>query len=438
MKTRIQTHQLDLITEAGSRYKYRCKLCQQEWVKQPSSACPGVKVFTSRDPKICPQQYKSLAELEANGLQPKSVDQPIAAFRASHQRQWVLLYDEANAIPSHTKKKASTILYRRFYRFGELWRRQLGILATIIEWSIVATLAGFSTWSPSAPVVIFMYQHLIEALVIGGIVLLFSFMSLITPLLPKPQDGKKVGHTPRLVLPMVVSALGNTFFVILLAIVLIRPPWCPVFLCPGPKLILNPQGIHDTNLEVYYQTVQSTSYLLPGDPSRYTINNLPKNIGAQRIDITIPHPYQMVLGVHSLQQGRFGMIIEQVALVVRQATSIPYPLRVWVKDPLRVFQINPYGVTYIGGDAGTILPAIYVPIPMEHVQLVPGESDELSIEILSRRIVDLHFQVQVTYRVANEEQQHTLTLPNLFEVIFSDASNWHPYRLQDGHLVPTS
>lgn len=185
---KIQTHDLERNLIPGSAHKYKCKRCQQEWKTPPTSRCPGVKVFFSRDPNDCPRQYKTLVELEAKGMQPADKDQPIAAFRTSRQGSWVFLYDETQAITlSPSKKDVWTELYRQFYRLAKLWRHQLGILATIIEWSIVAALAGFSTWSPTGPVVIFFHQHLSEALVIGGGVLLFSFTSVIAFFWPAPQ-----------------------------------------------------------------------------------------------------------------------------------------------------------------------------------------------------------------------------------------------------------
>jgi hypothetical protein len=47
--------------------------------------------------------------------------------------------------------------------------------------------------------------------------------------------------------------------------------------------------------------------------------------------------------------------------------------------------------------------------------------------------------MQVTYHVIGELAEHTLILPNIFEIIFSDSANWHQYQLNsDGHLVATS
>ena len=72
------------------------------------------------------------------------------------------------------------------------------------------------------------------------------------------------------------------------------------------------------------------------------------------------------------------------------------------------------------------------------VQLLPGEADQINLEVSSQKVIDLHFQVQITYRIANTLQLRTITLPKVFEIIFSDSPNWHPYHFQNGHLVPGS
>lgn len=177
--------------------------------------------------------------------------------------------------------------------------------------------------------------------------------------------------------------------------------------------------------------------MIPSDSSLYTLNDLPRSVSAQLIDHDTLRPYRVVVGVHSLQQGRFGLSIEQIALVIRQIHLIPYPLHVWIEESGLNFNSNPYKVTYHGGNVGDLLPAIYVPTPIAHVQLQPGESDDLDIQVSSHAVRDIHFQVQITYRVVNESQLHILTLPNIFEVLFSDTFNWHLYRLQAGHLVPS-
>jgi hypothetical protein len=208
----------------------------------------------------------------------------------------------------------------------------------------------------------------------------------------------------------------------------------------SPQVLLAKGGIHDSNLQVTFQTLQSSFHMIPGDPSSYTLGNLPMANDAQLINTSQVLPYRVVLKIHSLQQGRFGLVIDQVTLVVtKQAQVIPYPLRVWVANNVLPYNNNLYRVTYRGQATNAVLSAPYVALPLGHVSLLPGETDELSLEVRSTVVADLHFQVQVTYQVIGQSISHTLTLPNVFEIIFSNSANWHPYQLDPGgHLVPTS
>ena len=444
MKAQIKRHELKPANTPSSKYKYRCKVCQQQWKKQPRTLCPGVKVFFSRDPQDCPAQYKTLAELEMKGLQPKNESQPTAAFKSSPRSHLVLLYDETQAISSTIKKRISAIVYLWFYRLARLWRRGLGIVVTIIEWSIVATLTGFSVWSPSAPLLVFVYQNSLEALIIGGIVLIFSFISLTFLFLPEPnREASKRGQMPNWIFSVIIPAISNTLFVLLVSVVLIRPPWCPSVICPAPQhvLIMHPQGSHDENLEMYPIAVESTYYVIPGDPTHYTLDNLPMSIGVLHTDgknsISL---YHIILGLDSLQQGRFGMTIQEVNLIIQQVEPVPHPLDVW--NHTSSFQYenkNSYRAFYFGQEARTI-PTIYSRFQyrLGYMHLNPRETDQMDIHIVSNMEADIKFSIQVIYRVDNERLSHPLQLSQAFEVMFADESYWRLYHLQDSHLVPSS
>jgi len=75
-------------------------------------------------------------------------------------------------------------------------------------------------------------------------------------------------------------------------------------------------------------------------------------------------------------------------------------------------------------------------VPYARVQSTSGESDQLDVQVRSHVVADIQFQMQVTYQIATESQKYTLTLPTVFEVVFSDAENWHLYALQGGSFVP--
>lgn len=248
----------------------------------------------------------------------------------------------------------------------------------------------------------------------------------------------------RAVVSVTMAALLVLMVSIPAAVALIRPPWCPTILCPPAKAVTNPNGVHDANLDVYLIAIQSAAYVIPGSPGQYTLNHLPGSIGALRTDgkaldgsagSVQSTPYRVALGVHSLQ-GSHGIVIEQTALLVRQALPLTHPFDVWVTGESRNYNNNIYQVIYRGQEAQATLPANYM-LPDSHVQLAPGEGDSLDIELTSRVPMDLQFAVQVTYRVITDSQVHTLVLPQVFEVVFlSPSASWRLYQLQNGHFVP--
>ncbi|MHB8597613.1 MAG: toll/interleukin-1 receptor domain-containing protein [Ktedonobacteraceae bacterium] len=228
---------------------------------------------------------------------------------------------------------------------------------------------------------------------------------------------------------------------VLTPLLIYRPSWCPTLLCPAPQPLISHEGVHDSNLQVILQTFQSSFKVLSSDPSTYNLGNLPTDDAindAQLIATSQTLPYRVVLGIHSLQQGKYGLVIDQITMVISKvAQEIPYPLRVWIKDNVPLYNNNLYRVTYRGQGVNAVLTALYTQ-PFSIIQLLPGETDELSLEVRSSVVADILFQVQVTYHVVGQLVSHTLLLPNVFEIIFSDPSNWHPYQFQTGHLIPTS
>lgn len=336
---------------------------------------------------------------------------------------------------------------RRAYKLARLWERGLLTLAGIIMAGIISFLLGFNPVPQTVPLVAIVQRYPLAALVVGGILLFATFSALQISRQPAPKDDGDDAepdlsagwHLPRLLIATAISTASTTLFLALLAVVLLRPAWCPVALCPAPKVIAitNPHAAHDSNLEVYFTALQSDTFVIPGDPARYTLGNAPQSIGAVRYDVKTPQVYRVVFGIHSLQRGRFGMIISQVALVVAQVPPTPQPLNIWDKGAALNYNSDPFLAKYVGQEQGAIIPAVYTPLPGTHVQLNPGEADEVDLQVASRVPVDLRFQVQVTYRVTNESVEHTLTLPQTFEAVFSDGSNWHPYQLS-GHFVPAT
>jgi hypothetical protein len=331
---------------------------------------------------------------------------------------------------------------RKLHALAKLWMKFLAAVTSLTFSGVLSIVLGFGSWAPP-PFADFVHLHTNFSLLVGGIVVLISVLALFLSRGPDPQDDQPVNEETRRYRQVVWYATGISttsllFSFLLVGMIILRPVWCPAWLCPAPRLIVNPNGVHDSNLELYFQTVQGSSFVFSGNPAQYTLRNLPMDISALRIDTPQQKPYRVILGIHSLQQGRFGLIIDQVVLMVKQVTLVPLPLRVWTQSEARDYHSNPYEVSYGGQDAGASLLALYTPangLLDSRVQLIPGESDELDIQITSRVVADLYFQVSVKYRVINESKEQTIILPRIFEVVFSNTSNWHPYSIQDGHLI---
>lgn len=345
------------------------------------------------------------------------------------------------------------------FRLAQAWVRGLTGLAVTVEGAVVTTLLGLNPAPQTTPLVSVIRRYPLPSFIIGAFVLFASFSALliVRSATPRPVtaggdgggDSSSNGgddaadvlggwHVPRVLISAGVSTLSTAAFIALLLIVLTRPTWCPTALCPAAQrvVVTNPNGAHDSDMEIYLTAVQGTTYELPADVASYTLDNAPTAVPVLRIDDPTAPVYRVALGAHSLLQGRYSIVIERVALVVTSVPASPRPLNVWLKGPNGNYQVNPYLATYHGEGSGAVLPVTYTAQQDGFVLLSPGEADELDIRLQSRVLADLRFQVQVTYRVSNESQEHTLTLPQTFEVIFTDVSNWHLYEFQSGRLVP--
>jgi hypothetical protein len=432
-------HDLERNLTPGSTYKYKCQRCQQEWKTSPTSKCPGVKVFFSRDPNDCPQQYRTLVELEAKGMQPVDKDQPIAAFRTSRQGSWVFLYDETKAIP---KRRSEVIL--GFLKGGF---RLFAWLVNVVAGALIAVLLGLNPAPRSLKdvlLMVFVLQHSLLSLIITcGIVLLTLIGLLLFLRLRKPNPQPVLAHHlhPWSLVTIASTASFLLCFSLLITVIL-HPSWCSTSLCPAPQPLLHPGGNNDTKLEIYPIALQSTWYVVPSDPTRCRQNQLLDCIGALKTDgQSSPPPYHLILGLHSLQEGRFGMTIEEIKLVVQEVSPIPRPLNAWNKLSLIDYgNSDQYQAAYTGQEAGTMLPAEYLRFKNGFEHLNPGETNPIDIHLISRVEAHIQFSVQVLYRVDNESRSSSLrlSLPHPFEVVFADASNWHLYHLQGEHFVANS
>jgi hypothetical protein len=211
----------------------------------------------------------------------------------------------------------------------------------------------------------------------------------------------------------------------LLQLITTRPTWCPSFICPPPAT--NPLGSHDANLDVYFIGFQSTFFVIPGKqlPSLNSMPHAtnPQSIGAVLLDDSAQPPYRVAVGANRLYQGRYDIIINQVACLIKKVAPPPYPLSVLSPIKPTIYTASLYTATYRIQDAGTIIVA--KPPPDVYQYLKPGERDQLDIQIISQVAADIQFQIQITYHVSIAPSLTTLTLPQTFEVVFSHVTNWH-------------
>jgi hypothetical protein len=300
-------------------------------------------------------------------------------------------------------------------------------------------LLGFNALPSQIPALALLRNNPPLGIGLIGLILAFIIFAPLYGLEPDPSDREPRWRVSRLLVSTVVSAASTTLLVAMVALVLVRPSWCPPTLC---LVVVNPTAAYDTNIEAYFTATQSGAFVLTGDPAGYTAGSLPdptkpETITAVQIGDVQSVPYRAVVEIHSLQRNTpYGIVIEQVAIVVDKAAPVPVPLNVWDRGPDLIYNKELYRVTYAAAPAGARLPAAYQTVPGEPVQLPPGGGDELDVEVASTYPVDLRFRVQITYRVANESNSHTLTVPHQFEVVFATAAQWNAYQLVDGHLTP--
>jgi hypothetical protein len=362
---------------------------------------------------------------------------------------------EESSVPAPANK-VHTMLYRYVYRLSKAAQGYMIKTMPLIIPSVVLMLLGFKQLPSNIPLLNLAKEHRVASPIIGAVLLLLFVAAMIIPLFPKPKssnenDGSQ-GNTGWPNRPwMIATGMSTTSFLIssiLLLIVLIRPVWCPSTLCltlaPAPLIY----GPHDANLEIDFTAIQSPAYVLTKNPAQYSLssNNLPTSndrtsIGAVQIDARKPSsPYIVAFTIHNLRSIGYPMIIEEVALVVKQTPSTPEPLNVLAQPPSLLYENtsgNLYNVDYQGQRVNAALPASYVHLPGGYVQLKPTETDSLYLQVTPRlaTATDLRFSLRITYRIANEARRYSFTPPYVFEIVFAKAWNWHPYQLQGGHLM---
>jgi len=338
------------------------------------------------------------------------------------------------------EKPVGSAVRLHVHRLARLIVRSMLALASIIGAGIVSILLGFSGIPSTVPLFALVRQHPIVSVVIGIGLIAITGASLIVLRQPQPSSERPVDpavgrYSRRLAIASAISVGSVACTVAVISVVLIQPTWCPEVVCRPPILLTNTEGVHDSNLELYFTALASTAYEIPNDPQSYSLGNLPTSIPAVRLDEqSVAPPYRVVMGVHSLSRGPYSISIERVVIVVGQVLPVPHPLNVWMSGTPPSFTSQPYEVTYSGQDIGSELLANYG-VPHSRVELVPGEADSLALQISSKATIDFQFHVQVSYRITNESIIRTLALPRTFEAVFSNASDWHSFHLDKGRFV---
>jgi hypothetical protein len=371
------------------------------------------------------------------GFSPLPTSFPLAAFARANPTVasviggvFVLLIAVAVTLSERRRLGRGAV---RFLFFALL--SALGSLA-------IGVLFGFNDLPSTIPLLSLIRDHPPLGIgLVGGLLAILIF----APLLGGDDEANRsradiTRADRRLFAATAVSTLSALLFVSLLTTVIFRPAWCPSELCPAVPT--NPLGVHDANLEVFYTATQSSTYVIPGAVSQYSLgqHNLPRGASAIRIDKDYP-PYRVVIGVHSLQRDvRAGLFIQQVTVVVDSVAVPPTPLNVWNPGPPNNFSSNPYRATYRGEPVGAQLIAFSTHEPPTYTDLREGESDEIDVQLASTAVASITFHIEVTYNVKGDATLHTLSLKAYsFTLVFAKAANWHAYQLgPDGHFVPAA
>ncbi|MGH2496568.1 MAG: hypothetical protein ACRDIV_17860 [Ktedonobacteraceae bacterium] len=321
-------------------------------------------------------------------------------------------------------------------------------MINLCSYAIISILLGFSQPITHVPLLDFIESRKLTVLAVLCVVVFLTVVLLLVlqPLQKRlrPMDTrlKAMGAVT------LVSSLSCVLCLSLLGTALVRPSWCPTSLCPRPQVITQPitttQGSHDSNLDVYFIGFQSSTYVIPGNPQKpdyLPASTDPRSIGAVQLNTgATSAPYTIAIGLHSLYTGRYSIIIDKVTLFVMGVNMVRDPLRVYPVVLLTGYSTtHPARFVYQGQQAHQTIRDTYPTSLFRPVELAPGEPDQIDAAVVSGIPVDMHFRIQVTYHIATQGQQ-TLFLPQTFEVVFSNASNWQTYQLNQAqqNFVPAS
>ncbi|WP_126601604.1 hypothetical protein [Dictyobacter aurantiacus] len=316
--------------------------------------------------------------------------------------------------------------------------RGLGWFINAFATAILSVLLGFAPPVSDVPLLDFIKSHKLTVLVILCVVVFLTMVALLAfyeRFQPMDALRKAMGTVT------IVSMLSCGLCLSLLWVTLARPSWCLTSLsslCPASKTIVKPltstRGSHDTNLDAYFISFQSATYAIAGNPLKpdyIPSSGNPRSIGVVPLDTKAPStPYTIAVGVHSLSTGGYSVVIDKVALLVTRVNVVPDPLNVYAAGLFTTYtSTNPSRFVYRGQHVSQMIPDTYSNSPLPRVILGAGESDQIDAAFESSVPVDIQFRIQVTYHILTHEDAHSLTLPQVFEVVFSNVSTWRTYQL---------
>ena len=327
---------------------------------------------------------------------------------------------------STTSSTASTI-----HRIAQAWNGLVASIASLAFAGIISILLGLNSLPQSIPLVALVHSDPVWAV---GICLAFVTITVFSFLLirstgnPQPSrqnDRPSLPRLPHVAFPTIISTTSFALFASLLATVLLRPSWCPAALCPPSSIIYAQNSVHDSNLEMYYTDLQTDYHAIPGNPAQYNSTNAPHSIGVVRVDKEATQSYRVIFTLHSVRRSGYDIIIDQIAVNIQDVPITPQSLNVWYRGSPQYLNY-PFVANFTGQTAGAMIPATFdTPVPTI-LELASGEADTVGLQITTTSLADVRFSINVRYRIADESTiSAPLTLPGIFEVIFTDGSNWH-------------
>lgn len=340
------------------------------------------------------------------------------------------------------------------------WVGVLGLVEASVGAGITSAVKDAATsWMPSAHTIADFARSYpaVTALVGAFVVVLTGVAAWIVwhanPDQPEAQSGG--GQQPALLgwalrpqaayASLGLATASSLAFGGLVGLLVVRPAWCPQAVC-APTLAAYP-GPHDQYLGASVVAVQADTYVIPKDPASYTMANLPATDGPRAVAalLTVPadpthlppeSSYRVAVKLQNLWPDFGDMSIESIALEVDRAAPVGH-VNAWRKGATWKLTNNPFGAQYLGQPAGSRVAAAFEGRPLlGHVQLKPGESDTVTIEISSAASIDLTYRVLVTYRSLEQGDLHTFRVPDPVEVWFAGSVDWYEYVLSGGRFTP--